>query len=64
MHEYQQTRSHEKVILYKLPHRPWEVAEGDVFTVKNNTLVSMVGYCSKYGLSEDSLMRAVRTVIA
>ena len=49
-----------------MPYKSWEVAGAVIFTIKNNTLLSIVDYYNKFpvvkktdGLSADSLIRAV-----
>ena len=41
---YQQTQPCEKIIPYKMPHKPWEMVSADIFTIKNNALFYIVDY--------------------
>ena len=65
--EYQQTKPCEKIIPHEMLHKPWEVVGANIFTVKNNLLLCIVDYYSKFpvikktdGLSAGGLIRAVK----
>ena len=46
--EYQKTQPHEKTTSCQMPCKPWEVVDADIYSIKNNTLLCIVDYCSKY----------------
>ena len=46
--ECQQTQPCQKEIPYEMPHKPWEVFDANIFAVKNNTLLCIIDYYSKF----------------
>ena len=52
-----------------MPYKPWEVVGPDIFSIKNNMLLSIVDYDSKFfivknidGFSADDLIKAAKIV--
>ena len=71
MLEYQQIASHERTIPYEMACRPWEMVGAGIFSIKNNMLICIVDYYSKFpivkkadGLSADDLIRGAKIVFA
>ena len=69
--EYPEIKLCEKIIPYEMPHKPWDMVGANIFTIKNNTLLCIVDYHSKFpvvmktdSLSGDNLIRMVKIVFA
>ena len=69
--EYQQNQPSKKAIPYQMPYKPWEVVAVNTLTVKNNILLCIVDYYSKFsvvkmedGLLAYNLFRVVKIVFA
>ena len=67
--EYQQIQPQERMLLYELPYRPWEVASADIFMVNNKMLLCIVDYYSKFpvvkkvgSLAVDSLIQMTKVI--
>ena len=50
--EYQQMQTCKKIIPYEMLHKPWEVVGASIFTVKNNTLLSIIDYYKKFPVTK------------
>ena len=69
--EYQQMQPQEKMILYELPYKPWEVDNTTIFVIKNKTLLRIL-YCysnfpivKKVGsLAVDDLVQMTKIIFA